>query len=338
MLCIVQARIYAQDATTEDVCGLDGCCCKGEDPTPAGVMISHVHQKNEWMISYRFMGMNMGDLAQGISARGENDVLSTYAAYPDFMRMNMHMLMAMCGISDRLTVMTMFNYSSGYMEMTMPVGRNLHHHGMSSAGLGDTKLYALYALSKKPIEQILVSLGVNLPTGSIMNKGEPGAMMYPNQRLPYNMQLGSGTYDLLPGITYLSQKRKMTYSAQMTSVLRTNYSAIGYKLGNELDLNAWTGWQWLPFMSSTLRLEGTIAGKIKGKDQSLDIFVEPSANSFNYGGKRVYTYIGSSIQPKSGFLKSNRLCAEYGLPIYQDLNGIQMKTKNSFYLAWLITF
>lgn len=336
-LLLLSAPLSAQ-TTADSTCNMHGCCCGGDDPTPAGVMISHAHAKNEWMVSYRYMGMYMQGISEGLSPRTESDVLGSYSASPRLMQMHMHMLMAMYGVTDKLTLMGMFHYNFNYMEMTMPMGRSYHRHGMSSSGLGDTKLYALYALNKKENRQLLLSAGFNLPTGSIQSKGEPGSMMYPGERLPYGMQLGSGTFDFLPGISYLYQRRKLTYSVQLASVWRTGYNSVGYKAGNELSLSAWTAWQWLPFINSSFRLEAVAAGNIKGKDTSLDPLDEPSAAPVNYGGERLYAYIGTSLRSKKGFLSKNRLSIEYGLPLYQNLNGIQMTGKSNLYAAWSITF
>jgi len=207
LICLFFAMVWAANlkAQTEEAdttsCSKGNCCC-GNDPTPAGVMISHVHTKNEWMISYRYMGMNMSGVEDGHTSLSQSDVLANYRSSPDLMQMQMHMGMLMYGITDRLTVMGMFNYVSNYMEMTMPVGSHLHHHSMSSTGIGDAKLYALYALKKNMFRQMIASLGFNLPSGSISVKGPAGAMMYPDQRYAYSMQLGSGTVELLPGITY----------------------------------------------------------------------------------------------------------------------------------------
>lgn len=340
LLCgvFLQTRACAQAQTADSTCAMHGCCCGANDPTPAGVMISHAHAKSEWMVSYRYMGMTMQQLTEGLQAKSETDVLETYKASPRFMQMQMHMLMAMYGVTDKLTCMAMFQYTFNYMDMMMLMGKRYYSHNMLSSGLSDTKLYALYALRKNKSKQLLVSFGINIPTGSIQRKGAAGAMMYDAQRLPYSMQLGSGTYDFLPGVNYLVQRNKMSYSAQVTAVLRAHYNALSYRYGNELTASAWAAWQWLSFINNSLRVEGSVAGKIKGKDQTLNVYEEPSANPGNYGGERLTVYIGTSFRIKKGFLDKNRLSIEYGLPVYQNLNGIQMKTKSGLYAAWSLTF
>ncbi len=81
----------------------------------------------------------------------------------------------------------------------------------SSAGLADTKVYGLYNLSNNINRRIIASVAVNIPTGSIRTTGT--TMMGENQRLPYDMQPGTGSYSLLPGITYVQQYGKFSFGA-----------------------------------------------------------------------------------------------------------------------------
>ncbi len=337
--------VQAQDQSKLETCD-KGCCCSS-DPTPAGVMISHVHQKNEWMISYRYMDMGMSGVLDGTKSVDANSVYTNYLMSPNTMRMDMHMLMGMYGITDRLTTMVMLNYNVNSMTMTMlPTvsmpGMDMGPSGsmppMKTTGIGDLKLHFLYGLINGNYHQLLVSGGVNIPLGSIQQKGDRSHVMYPNQRLPYMMQLGSGTVDVLPCVNYLYQKNDLTFSSQLSSTIRTAMNQFGYKWGNEAVLNTWFAYNWLGNLSSSVRLEGCVQGKMTGFDPTLYRYNEPSANSLNYGGEKVNTYIGSTYHFKSGFLKNNRLGVEYGIPLYQNVNGLQMKGKQSIYASWSVTF
>ena len=73
-----------------------------------------------------------------------------------------------------------------------------------SEGIGDTTLSGIYDLYNNDNRHILVGLGLSLPTGSINETDRLPGMGGPADRmLPASMQLGSGTFDLLPSITYL---------------------------------------------------------------------------------------------------------------------------------------
>lgn len=340
---LTSSKLWAQSEATATVCKEHSCCCGGDDPTPANVMISHIHNKKEGMLAYKYMNMDMSGILKGTETVDKTEVFNNYLMSPDKMRMDMHMLMGMYGLTDRLTLMAMLNYNKTTMNMSMFTAGGHHHggttttsdstmgHFMETSGVGDVKLSALYGLVKQPNHQLVVSAGVSVPVGSIKIQGADDDAMYPSRSYPYSMQLGSGTFDVLPSVSYLYQKDKIAFNAQMSSVIRMGYNSVGYRLGNEVSLNTWFAYQWLPFLSSSVRVEGNIADRIGGKDPSLYIYNELSANGANYGGQKVYGAIGSVLQFKKGFLKKERLSVEYALPMYQNLNGTQMKS--SYYLT-----
>ena len=346
---LLNATVVLSQSDSIETCNAS-CICS-TDPTPAGVMISHVHSKNEWMVSYRYMNMGMNGLQSGVKSISENDVFTNYIMSPSSMQMDMHMLMGMYGITDRLTAMVMLNYTTSSMDMNMfsTDGHNhagmdgmststMSNHTMKSSGLSDSKIQFLYGLKKHKNYQVLANLGCNIPNGSIEVKGASTDMMYPLNRLPYGMQLGSGTFDLLPGITYLYQKNDLTFSVQASSVVRLGYNKVGYKLGNEAGINAWIAYTWLDNLSSSLRVEGNVTNAIQGVDTAFYAYNEPAANRLSYGGQKVMSYIGSTYQFQKGILENNRLGIEFGLPMYQNLNGIQMKQGLSFFASWSYAF
>ncbi len=308
-------------------------------------MISHVHNKKEWMLSYRFMNMSMKGIKYGTQAESKEDVFANYVMSPDRMNMQMHMVMGMYGITNRLTVMAMFNYQLNAMDMSMYSAGHMHGsttmsssvHTMKTKGLGDTKLHALYAFLQRSNFQLLGTLGVTIPTGNIQLKGATSDPMFPDTRYPYGMQLGSGTFDVLPGVGYLFQKNQFASGTTISATCRTGYNKVGYRLGDELLLSTWLAYKWLSVISSSLRLEAMTTGAVQGYDPTLYYFTEPSANPANYGGNRLNAFFGSSFHFK-GWLTNNRLSIEAGIPFYQDLNGIQLKQKLVLNAAWSVTF
>lgn len=84
------------------------------------------------------------------------------------------------------------------------------------------KVSALIGLMESGNNKVHLNIGVSLPTGST---SETGTILAPNGtrptvRLPYAMQLGSGTYDLLPGITYNGGQGLAKWGAQLAGVIR----------------------------------------------------------------------------------------------------------------------
>ena len=117
---------------------------------PISIMGDHVHKKNEYMFSYRFMKMEMKNLFQGnnkiskvntmSSPNGASNSSGTYMNAPDSMSMDMHMFGGMYAPSDYLTLMLMGSYNNKEMttqRMPMAGGRKFN---VNSSGFGDVRL------------------------------------------------------------------------------------------------------------------------------------------------------------------------------------------------------
>lgn len=316
------------------------CVC-GKDPTPVGIMGSHLHMKREWMFSYRYMNMKMDDSYRGDASISEETIFNDYLTAPQSMNMNMHMLMTMYGVSDKLTFMGMVDYLQNDMHMKMlQVDQSLHagmHMGsigdemnMKSNGIGDVKFSALYGLFSNQNTQLILTFGVNLPTGSIKFSGDQFDMMYKNKVYPYGMQMGSGTFDFLPGLTYLIERGSNTISAQLNSSIRPFYNKFDYHLGNSTNLNIWYARTWREWGSSSIRLSSFYQDKIKGSYTGIYRFSEPAANTMNYGGYKASIYLGTSC-----FISDNhRFAIEIGTPFYQYVNGIQLLNKTNIIVSY----
>lgn len=299
------------------------------------------------MFAYMYMTTEQQGLMTGTKKISDNDAYVNYLMSPQRMRMDMHMLMAMYGVTGRLSVMAMADYNVNTMQMKMLPG-TMHMHGMDSntvmptdmqtrtQGIGDIKLYALYRARSGVASTWVVSLGLNIPTGNINNNGG-GNVMYQGMRLPYAMQTGSGTFDLLPGVTYLKQAKKLSYSMQALATLRPFYNADGYRFGNDVTLNAWGSYRVVRCASVSLRLENVWSGTISGNDTRVLRVMEPSADTRNYGGDLASCYAGINVY----FHKQNlngKLSLEAGLPWYQSVNGIQLAVTHAVYAGTTVEF
>jgi hypothetical protein len=343
-LCVSSIFLAANaqiQADSAQICD-ENCCSHSVIPT--GVMLSHVHPKGEWMFSYRLMRMEMGAMQNGSQTLTDNDVYAqNYSMTSSFMRMDMHMLMAMYGINDKLTLMTMIHYQNIGMHMDMFASDGHNHGGVAvnanvnphlySSGIGDTKIYVLYQAFSKNGHKILGNVGLSLPTGSIHKKGEINSM-YSNSQMPYQMQMGSGTVDFLPSLSYLLDKNNISFGTQVAGNIRSYKNALNYQLGNEYTLTTWLGYRWFSFLGSSIRFEGITTEKITGFDAQLYAFTEPSTNVSNYGGQKLNGFVGLNYYFNRGWIKNSSVSTEFGLPLYQNFNGIQMQNK----FQWLAAF
>ena len=325
------------------------CACdEQKNLSPAGIMTGHQHMAHMWMFSYSFMSSIWNGNLSGSSKVNDTYIFEKYVMAPKQMQMDEHMLMGMYGLSDKLSIMLMLNYqvmnmimnmltSSMQMAGTMNMSTTSTEMQTKSHGFGDTKIYASYNLLSGKSRSVVLDVGMSIPTGSTTKTEQYNEMIY-GQRLSYMMQLGSGTFDLLPGITYNYHKQNFSWSAQLSSILHPYYNHAGYKLGNELTLNTWAAYQWTHWFSSSFRISANSAGKIQGSDTQIYESVEPAAAHSNYGGKTVTALVGINYFFKDDLLQNSKIAAELGIPLYQYLNGIQLASKYSLYITWLMNF
>lgn len=322
----------------EDTIPCSSACHSPDDITPSGIMCGDVHDKNQWMLSYRMMRMRMDGVMSGNQRLSEAEQLVRYQAASVYMDMDMHMFMLMYGVTNRFTFMAMAHYNSNYMKMRMTMGTVVHGHAMQTSGMGDTKLYAMYKYRSKQTGKWIAALGLSVPTGSTRISGNATHVMYPSSRFPYAMQLGTGTWDILPVLTYLYQRTPWNTGIQMQATIRTGFTKLGYRWGNELQLNAWLARKVLPFLSGSLRTEVTYAESVKGRDRNLDITKEVASNPDNYGGSRGVVHPGILVQFRKPLLRSFRWSAEYGLLVFENRFGWQMPTTYTFNFSISFTF
>ena len=294
--------------------------------------IHHTHEVGEWMIGFRSMFMHMEENRNGTTRLSNSDVLNNYMITPTEMDMQMHMLGIMYGASDRLTLMMMLPY----MRITMDhVNRMGVRFTTQTEGPGDVKLSALYSLVSGEQDRLIADLGVSVPTGSIEKKDDTPMG---HVRLPYPMQLGSGTLDARPGLTYIGQSEGWHWGGRAGAVVRLGDNDNDYRLGNRARISTWLARRLASFVSVSGRLMGQAWADIHGADRRLNANMVPTADPELRAGRRLDVLLGANFFFPDGPLYGNRVTIEAGLPVYQSLDGPQLETDWTLSLSWNWTF
>ena len=120
------------------------------------------------------------------------------------MSMEMNMAMLMYAPSDYLTLMATAPYIKKEMDHETTAGVRFTTR---SEGIGDIEVKGIYTFYGEPDDKhrLMFAGGFSFPTGSIDRKDIQANPAQGQQKLPYPMQLGSGTVDFLPGLTYLGE-------------------------------------------------------------------------------------------------------------------------------------
>ena len=235
---------------------------------PIGVMGDHRHEAGEMMLSYRFMHMSMEGSRIGTDGIENADIISPggedFMVTPTEMPMSMHMFGAMFAPSHRITLMGMFPILDNSMDHITRAGGEFT---TESGGIGDIKLGAMIGLADWASQSLHLNALVSLPTGSIEQEDELPNSMGNDVQLPYPMQVGSGTFDLMPALTWLGQAGpSWSWGAQAGGTIRLGDNDRDWTLGNRWFGTAWWSRVLSRNFSASIRAQLTDTGNIDGMD------------------------------------------------------------------------
>ena len=119
-----------------------------------------------------------------------------------------------------------------------------------------------------------------------------------------------------------------------------NVNEQNYKWGNQYTASAWFAYTVCSRASVSLRVEGNEQTEISGYDKQIAplMFNDPNADARNYGGEKVFTYLGVNLYQPRARLEGLRLMAEFGLPVYENLKGVQMRSAYRIQVGCHYTF
>lgn len=359
LACACTSILPIHATAHETAYGQDKTAPHALDHAPIGVMADHRHKKGGWMFSYRYMHMNMEGSRDGTNTLAPDTIATqipnrffgmpmqppTLRVVPTDMNMGMHMVGAMYGLSDRITLMAMGNVLTKDMNHTTYQGgmgtQVLGNFNTQTSGIGDTTVTAIIGMnnSKGTKRQVNFNLGLSLPTGSVNETGQilTPMGMTPSPRLPYPMQLGTGTYDFKPALTYQDRKDQWGWGGQISARIPLGKNDEGYRYGAQMDATGWIAYEPAYWVSLSARLKASTQESINGID-ALIIAPVQTANPDNQGGDAVDVLFGVNLAGQNGALRGHRLALEFGLPLHRDLNGLQLETDMSITVGWQKSF
>jgi hypothetical protein len=329
----------------------------GHGHAPAGVMFDHMLPKaGEFMVGYRYMFHSQsGDTLHGSKAASDLAIIErgcgseACRVTPDDHTMHMHMLELMYAPTDWLNLMLMPQFVD--MDMTQrdldgappppPDTPPSHFTRHGTGGVGDTFMVALVKLFDVPGHHLHLGFGLSAPTGDVDVKLRRMHQEGP-EFIHYGMQLGSGTWDLLPSLTYAGRMDRWSWGGQLSGIARLeDRNESGYALGDQFQANAWGSYDLTHWLSASVRgvytTQGAISGEFNGPVGHRNR-QGPMDFPANYGGR--YWDVGfglSAVVPKGDF-KGNRLSVEWLQPVEDDVNGYQLERDGSLYATWSLAF
>ena len=229
---------------------------------------------------------------------------------------------------------------------------------LDTEGLGDISLTGSYVVHRGENKTFTVGGGISFPSGSIEEEGDtpraPG-----NQQLPYTMQLGSGTYNLIGSLAYTKKIESQSWTGPITwgssifGKIHLGRNSRNYSLGDRLIVSTWLKAMPVDWLEPSLSVSVVYWDNIDGQDDELTTalppplrFPAPVTDPSLFGGTKVNLLGGirffwpneNANNEISKFLERQSVGIGGGVPLYQALNGPQPEEDWELNLDWKLKF
>lgn len=319
---------------------------------PAGLMFSHMLDRTgQFMVGYRFMySHNGGNIRHGAHAVSDQSIIDQGCSdtrpcrfVPTYMNMRMHMLDIMYAPTRWLNLMVMPRFMDMDMNLRKldgapPTPPDEHEHtgiaGHATGVIGDTIIAPLIKLYEKPGHRVHVGLGVSAPSGK-SDLQLRRIFQIDGGAIHFGMQLGSGTWDFVPSLTYIGEYDRWSWGAQVNGVKRMEkQNDSGYRLGDLFQATTWTGFDLTRWLTASVRGLYTLQDHIHGDFNSFNARIGPMDFPANSGGQFWNIGVGVNVRVPGGRFAGNHLGFEWLQPVHTDVNGYQLNRKGALAATW----
>ena len=202
----------------------------------------------------------------------------------------------------------------------------------TSSGLGDIILGGRYAAHADEQHLLQYTLALGLPTGDYNQRGSYAGNT--DAVLPYPLQLGTGTVDLYPGLTYLHARKRWTLGVRSEARIRLGRNSDQWAVSDSFRADIWASRTLTDALTGDVRLQANWWGDFHGDAPDLDKDRSPLENASRQGGSLVQVVFGLAADFSDSYAGRNRLGIEVGLPIDERLDGPGLSRQISLLLSW----
>lgn len=317
---------------------------------PIGLNLDRTLMKGQVELGVKFIQEQMKGVGFGKDSLTLQSVLNTYYASPTKMTTQGAEVTLMVGVTDWVTLAATGNFVQ--KKMTQAV---LDVDNPSSYWLGDTKslgpedvqVSALFKVLDHSSLRLHLNGGVTIPVGTLdfddrtLDPEDPLGQPV-EVTLPYQQQLGSGTFDFLPGFTASIQNEKASLGVQWNGTIRFGKNDQKWALGNRYEGAIWAGFRASDWASVAVGGKYSTWDNIKGYERAVDLFetLAYSSPAFERGqaGSRIDIPLAVNFIFPEGPLAGHRLALEFLAPVQQDLEFIQMRHDWTLTVGWRKAF
>ncbi len=321
---------------------------------PAGLMFAHMlDNAGDFMVGYRFMYSRMGgSLLHGSHTVDDQTIVNQGCGNEDLcafapaeMSMRMHMLNLMYAPTGWLNVMIMPRFMDMEMDLRELDGRppptpdeHQHFGGHTTGVIGDTLMVSLIKLYETSGHRFHAGLGISAPSGKTNLKFRR-TFRTDGGAVHYGMQLGSGTWDFVPSLTYTGEYHRWSWGTQVSGIKRMeSRNKSGYRLGDLFQATTWLGYDLTRWLTANIRGVYTLQDRIHGEFNQFNAGIGPMDFPSNYGGQFWNIGFGVNAAIPSGRFAGNHFGFEWLQPVHTDVNGYQLDRKGALTASWSYQF
>lgn len=225
------------------------------------------------------------------------------------------------GLAPSVSLLVSFPYSDKWREITVHTGTgDQETASFRGSGAGDVTVLAKYQLISPGIIspfEFAVGGGASLPTGSFTQEQN-------GSQLSIDLQPGSGAVSVIGWVFALRSFPSLGITVSAAGQYRysgTNFD--GYRLGDELVVNAGGEYQLTSYLRTALHLRTRIAGQ-------------------DYANRRVLNATGGTyydLMPGVTYTEGPSVVRAFGqLPLYRNVRGIQLTLSYLLGMEYRYTF
>lgn len=305
---------------------------------PAGLGADHTHEQGEWMVEYKFMYMNMAGMRQGTTSVSPAEAAAGAGtiASPTDMNMMMHMGHVMYGLTDCVTLYTMFMWTELAMDhVAFPGGPPTPAvpFRTENSDFDDLAAGVLLNLYEGCNSEWIGHLGFTFPTGDIGQRVTTGPPPPPGSFFPYPMRTGAGHVNIRPGLTYkrFNDCGSIGVQAMATIPLHENYR--DYSEGTEVQVSWWYAHLLGEHVSASFRVQGYWSDDFDGADPEAPQG-QVTTNRPDFQGRSNLNLYGGL----NSIFHGHRFAIEAGAPVYQNVQGFQLEQDFFLWTSWSRAF
>lgn len=302
---------------------------------PMSVTEDRILPKGGFQLGLRYLYNDMRGHGYGTDSLTVNQVLSLFDVSPSDLASQGVALDLVYGLAERFTLSATGTFAQKTMDHLSPLEGEPNaylFYQTQASGVQDVKVNGLYEVLATRDFRFHISAGVSVPVGSIEEVDATPFSGSADTQLPYSQQLGSGTWDVLPGFTFGMQNERASFGLQAKGAIRIGENDRGWALGDFYGTNVWAGLKASDWVSVSLGARYSSWGNVEGFDQELDANESPAHNTLTQAGWRVDLPVGMNFVMPDG----HRLGIEFIFPIHQDLDGPQLMHNWSIAAGWSV--